>query len=73
MSQQLTKLFADPRFDGMPEKIYEAGESDDLTELVAQADEADPPIEEKAKEDELIETIAACPIAPTTPIEPAHR
>ncbi|HEY4515416.1 MAG TPA: type I restriction-modification enzyme R subunit C-terminal domain-containing protein, partial [Candidatus Paceibacterota bacterium] len=56
--QGVTKLFADPRFDGMPERIFEAKEGDDLEQIIQ--DDAETPIEEKEQEDELIEKIISC-------------
>lgn len=55
--QGVTKLFADPRFDGMPEKVFEVKEGDDISAILEEVDPVDLPIETKEKEDELIDAI----------------
>lgn len=55
--QGVTKLFADPRFDGMPEKVFEVKEGDDIGAILEEVDPTDLPIEIKEKEDELIDVI----------------
>lgn len=55
--QGVTKLFADPRFDGMPEKVFEVKEGDDIGAILEEVDPTDMPIEIKEKEDELIDVI----------------
>ena len=53
--QGVTKHFADSKFDGLPERIFEAKEGDNLADVVQE--ETEEPIEEKEKEDELIDAI----------------
>lgn len=55
--QGVTKLFADTRFDGVPERVFEAKESDDIAEILKEEDPEDFPVEVKEKEDELIDII----------------
>lgn len=65
--QGVTKLFADPSFDGVPERVFELNEDDDIGSVLAEEDPSNEPIEVKQKEDELIDTIIedAGPWAPT--------
>ncbi len=59
--QGATKLFADPGFDGMPERVMEVGENDSIDAVLEIEDPTDEPIEEKEKEDELIDAIISRP------------
>lgn len=55
--QGVTKLFADPGFDGMPERVFEVKEGDDIGCVLEEVDPPNEPIEAKEKEDELIDII----------------
>ncbi|MEK7619466.1 MAG: DEAD/DEAH box helicase family protein [Patescibacteria group bacterium] len=55
--QGATKLFADPAFDGVPERVFEVGENDDIGAILATKDPQDEPVEQKEKEDELVDLI----------------
>ncbi len=52
--QGATKLFADPGFDGVPERVFEIGENDDITSTLEMEDPPGEPIEVKEKEDGLV-------------------
>lgn len=54
--QGVTKHFADPGFDGYPERIFEAGQNDPIDDVLTQG-EPDAPIEEKTEVDTLIDAI----------------
>jgi type I restriction enzyme R subunit len=55
--QGVTKLFADPGFDGFAERIFEVTENEDMGTKLEQLDPNNLPIEEKEKEDELVDLI----------------
>jgi len=55
--QGVTKLFADPAFDGFAERVFEIKEDDDIAEKLAAEDPSELPIEEKAEEDKLVDFI----------------
>lgn len=55
--QGVTKLFADPGFDGFPERVMEVKEDEDIEDILNQKDPEDMPLEEKEKEDVLISAI----------------
>lgn len=55
--QGATKLFADPGFDGVPERVFEVGENEDISTVLEKEDPSDEPIEKKEKEDELVDAI----------------
>lgn len=59
--QGVTKLFADPGFDGVPERVFEVGENDDIDCVLEELDPTDEPIEVKEKEDELVDVIITGP------------
>lgn len=52
--QGVTKLFADPDFDGFAERVMEAGQEDKINEVIEQKDPDTFPIEEKVEEDILV-------------------
>jgi type I restriction enzyme R subunit len=55
--QGATKLFADPGFDGVAERVFEVKNDEDIAEAIATQDPDDLPVEEKAEEDNLVEAI----------------
>ena len=55
--QGVTKHFADPAFDGVPERVFEVKEDDNICTLIAKEDPIDLPIEEKEREDVLVDVI----------------
>lgn len=58
--QGVTKLFADPGFDGVPERVFEVPEDIGIADVLETEDPTDTPIEVKEKEDELVDTIVTC-------------
>lgn len=55
--QGATKLFADPSFDGFPERVMEARENEDIADVLENEDPDDMPLEEKEQEDVLMAAI----------------
>lgn len=55
--QGVTKLFADPGFDGFPERVMEVKEDEAIENILDQKDPENIPLEEKEKEDILISAI----------------
>jgi len=55
--QGVTKLFADPGFDGFAERVFEIKEEDDISEQLEEQDPSEMPIEKKADEDMLVDVI----------------
>lgn len=57
--QGATKMFADPQFDSLPEKVFEVTEEEDLVETV-KTEDPEGSIVEKTKEDDLVDEIIVC-------------
>lgn len=55
--QGATKLFADPMFDGVAERVFEIDENKDIAETLEQQDPLESSVEEKLIEDTLIDTV----------------
>jgi len=55
--QGVTKLFADPGFDGFAERVFEVSEDEDIAKKLEEQDPTEMPIEEKADEDRLVDFI----------------
>ncbi|MEX0909814.1 MAG: type I restriction-modification enzyme R subunit C-terminal domain-containing protein, partial [Candidatus Paceibacterota bacterium] len=55
--QGATKLFADPGFDGFPEKVMQAKEGEEIADVLEAEDPSDIPLEEKEEEDVLMSAI----------------
>lgn len=55
--QGVTKLFADPGFDGVAERVFELKGDEDIAETLENQDPQNLPIEEKEDEDKLIDVI----------------
>lgn len=55
--QGVTKLFADPGFDGVAERVFEVKGDEDIAETIENQDPNDLPVEEKAEEDTLVDVI----------------
>jgi type I restriction enzyme R subunit len=56
--QGATKKFADPEFDGPAERVFEVGENvPSIADELNKKDPADEPIEQKEKEDELVDLV----------------
>ena len=55
--QGVTKLFADPGFDGVAERVFEVKENDNIEEELTEKDPPDLTIEEKEDEDKLVDVI----------------
>jgi len=55
--QGATKLFADPAFDGVAERVFEVKENEDLAETLEEQDPQNVTIEEKEDEDNLVDVI----------------
>jgi len=53
----VTKLFADPAFDGVAERVFEVKEDEDIAETLEEQDPQDVSIEEKVDEDKLVDVI----------------
>ena len=55
--QGVTKLFADPAFDGVAERVFELKEDEDIAETLEEQDPQDVTVEEKLVEDELVDAV----------------
>lgn len=55
--QGVTKLFADPGFDGVAERVFEVKENDNISKTIEGQDPTDVPLEEKEIEDNLVDRI----------------
>lgn len=55
--QGVTKLFADPQFDGVAERVFEINEDKDIAETLDEQDPQEVSIEEKVDEDKLIDVV----------------
>ena len=55
--QGVTKLFADPGFDGVAERVFELNEDEDIAESLEEQDPSNVEIEEKESEDDLVDVI----------------
>ncbi len=55
--QGVTKLFADPGFDGVAERVFEVRENDNIEEELTEKDPPELTIEEKEDEDKLVDVI----------------
>ncbi len=55
--QGVTKLFADPAFDGVAERVFEIDENKDIAETLEEQDPQEVSIEEKVDEDKLIDVV----------------
>lgn len=55
--QGVTKLFADPGFDGVAERVFEVKENDNIEEELTEKDPPELTIEEKEDEDKLVDVI----------------
>jgi type I restriction enzyme, R subunit len=55
--QGATKLFADPAFDGVAERVFEIDENKDIAETLDEEDLNETSIEEKVDEDTLIDAV----------------
>ena len=55
--QGATKLFADPGFDGVAERVFEIGGDEDIAEALKEQDPSDLSVEEKTVEDELVDVV----------------
>lgn len=55
--QGATKLFADPAFDGVAERVFELKEDEDIAETLEELDPQDVTVEEKLEEDELVDAV----------------
>lgn len=67
--QGVTKLFADPGFDGVAERVFEVTEGVDIAEILKEQDPPDVTIEEKEDEDKLVDII----LSSGTPLEIRDR
>ncbi len=57
--QGATKLFADPGFDGVAERVFEVVEGDDIAETLEALDPHNIPVEEKMADDEFIDAVVS--------------
>lgn len=57
--QGATKMFADPGFDSLPEKVFEITEGEDIKETI-QTEDPGVPIEIKTQENELVDEVITC-------------
>ncbi len=55
--QGVTKLFADPQFDGVAERVFEINEDKDIAEILEEQDPQEVSIEEKVDEDTLVDAV----------------
>lgn len=55
--QGATKLFADPGFDGVAERVFEVEGDEDIAEALEEQDPSDVSVEEKTIEDELVDIV----------------
>lgn len=55
--QGATKLFADPGFDGVAERVFEVDGEEDIAEALEEQDPNDVSVEEKTVEDELVDVV----------------